>query len=286
MGGGFNALLGRYANRIGGASFPLDGDIIRLQANEGATTLHGGPAGFDSAVWTVESFADAPDPTLVLQHLSPDGDQGFPGDLGVRAIYRLNGDRLQLVLEATCSAPTVVNLSAHPYFNLAGADSGDVLGHLLEIDADAYLPTDSRLIPTGEIRAVAGTPFDFRRAKPIGAHIREPDDQLIHGAGYDHCFVLRGGAVSEARKVATLYEPNGGRGLQILTTQPGLQIYAGNRLDGSRIGAGGKLYRQSAGISLEPQGFPDAPNHPAFPSTRLNPSEKYRAILEFFFFTL
>jgi len=282
-GGAFGALLGRNANRIAGGSFTLDGRTYRLPTNDGTSTLHGGPMGFDKVFWDVLSATAGPTPALVLMHVSPDGDQGFPGELSVRATYRLDGDSLSLEFEARTTKSTPVSLSAHPYFNLAGAANGDVLDHVVTIVSDAFLPTDDKQIPTGEIRAVAGTPFDFRQPTPLGARIRQSDCQLIYGAGYDHCFVLGSRPPAAPSLAARVRDPASGRVLEIHTTQPGLQLYTGNKLNGSVTGRGGVIYRQSAGFALEPQGFPDAPHHPAFPSTILHPSETYIAIIRYRF---
>lgn len=270
--GSFGALLGRTANRIAGGAFELDGHRYTLSRNEGTSTLHGGAVGFDKVLWrAVESS-----PTrLALHHLSPDGDQGFPGELSVTATYRLDGGTLWLTFEARATKPTPVSLSAHPYFNLSGPEAPDVLDHEATINAGAYLPTDAAQIPTGELRAVGGTPLDFRSAMRIGARIRAPDPQLLFGKGYDHYFVLDTSPESAPVLAARLREPRSGRTLEILTTQPGLQFYTGNNLNGSVAGRGG-AYRQSAGLAFEPQGFPDAVNHPDFPSTILRPGDTYR----------
>jgi aldose 1-epimerase len=282
-GGAFGALLGRNANRIAGGSFTLDGRTYHLPTNDGTSTLHGGPVGFDKVFWKVASATIEPVPVLVLTHVSPDGDQGFPGELSVRAAYCLDGDSLWLEFAAHTTKPTLVSLSAHPYFNLAGAESGDVLNHVVTIQSNTFLPTDARQIPSGEIRPVAGTPFDFRRPAPLGARIRRADPQLIYGAGYDQCFVLGSGQAVAPRLAARALDPKSGRVLELHTTQPGLQLYTGNKLNGSVAGRGGVIYRQSAGFAFEPQGFPDAPHHPAFPSTILRPGENYRAIIRYRF---
>lgn len=221
--------------------------------------------------------------TLVLTHLSPDGDQGFPGALSVRATYRLEGDSLWLEFEARTTKPTLVNLSAHPYFNLAGADSGDALDHVVTIPADKFLPTDDKQIPTGEFRPVAATPFDFREPTPLGARIRCADPQLIYATSYDQCFVLGTGQAPTPRLAARAFDPTSGRVLEIHTTQPGLQLYTGNKLNGSIAGRKGIIYRQSVGFALEPQGFPDAPHHPEFPSTIVRPGENATAIIRYRF---
>jgi aldose 1-epimerase len=269
-GGSFGALLGRVANRIAGGRFVLDGQLHHLPTNEGTSTLHGGPAGFGSLLWTVAEATGGPSPRLVLTHTSPDGDMGFPGELVVQATYRLAGDTLWLEFEASTTRPTLVNLSAHPYFNLAGERSSTVLDHEMTIAAAAFLPTDRAQIPTGEQRPVAGTPFDFRVPTALGARIRAADEQILAAAGYDHCFVLNGSSPA-----ARLRDPLSGRVLELHTDQPGLQLYTGNRLDGSVAGRGG-TYRQSAGVALEAQGLPDAIHHAGFPSVVLRPDETYR----------
>jgi aldose 1-epimerase len=265
----FGALLGRYANRIAGARFDLDGRQFVLLQNDGASTLHGGPGGFHHLTWDVVSHS----PTeLVLQHISPDGDQGFPGEVSARARYRLDRSTLWLTLTATTTQPTVLNLSTHPYFNLAGPHADDVADQELSVFADAFLPTDSQQIPTGEIRNVAGSAFDFR--KPTLLRERLP-------GAIDHCFVL-GAPSAQPRLAARLAHPPTGRMLELHTTQPGLQIYAANKFNGSLPGRGG-AYQRWAGLALEPQHFPDAPNRPNFPATALRPGETFRSINGFVF---
>jgi len=281
-GGAFGALLGRNANRIAGGRFTIDAHTYRLATNEGTSTLHGGPLGFDKLYWQVASVTVESGSAIVLTHVSPDGDQGFPGELSVQATYRLDGDFLWLEFEAHTTKSTLVSLSAHPYFNLAGPQSGSVLDHIVTIASEAFLPTDDKQIPTGEIRSVAGTPFDFREPTSLKARIRQADPQLIAGQGYDHYFVLGTGAPQTPRFAARALDPSSGRVLEIHTTQPGLQLYTGNQLNGSVAGRGG-IYRQSAGFALEPQGFPDAPHHPSFPSTILRPGEKYLATIGYRF---
>ncbi|MGH7091413.1 MAG: aldose epimerase family protein [Stellaceae bacterium] len=282
-GGAFGAVLGRNANRIAGGSFTLDGRTYQLPTNDGTSTLHGGPVGFDKVFWKIVSASTGPAPALVLTHVSPDGDQGFPGALSVQATYRLVDDSLWLEFKAHTTKPTVVSLSAHPYFNLAGAAAGDVLDHVITIASDTFLPTDDKQIPTGEIRSVAGTPFDFRQPTPLGARIRKADPQLIYGTGYDQCFVLGMGQAPSPRFAARAVDPASGRAVEIHTTQPVLQLYTGNKLNGSLAGRGSVIYRQSAGFAFEPQGFPDAPHHPEFPSTVLRLAEEYAAKIRYRF---
>jgi aldose 1-epimerase len=271
-GGSFGALLGRTANRIAGGRLVIDGVEHRLSQNENGNTLHGGARGFNKQFWAV---VDAGPSHLALALDSPDGDQGFPGDVHVEAVWRLDGAALSLTLTATTTRPTPLSLSAHPYFNLDGPGSLHCLDHEIEIAADQILETDARQIPTGIMLPVADTPFDFRQPHTIGARIREPDPQLRHGKGYDHCFVLARGKAGALRRAARVRSRSSGRTLDILTTHPSIQFYSGNNLNGSAAGRGG-LYRQSAGFAIEPQGFPDAPNHPNFPSTILRPGERYR----------
>lgn len=282
-GGAFGALLGRSANRIADGNFTLDGQTYRLSTNDVENTLHGGAIGFDKALWTMAAAEGGPTPRLVLPHVSADGDQGFPGEVSVEATYRLDGDRLTLELQAHTTQPTIINLSAHPYFNLAGAANGDVLGHEVTIAADAFLPTDDKQIPTGEIAPVAGTPFDFRQPMPLGARIRQAHPQLFHGFGYDQCFVL-GTRIPDSPKLAVqVRDPISGRALEVHTDQPGVQVYTGNKLNGAFAGHGGIIYRQSAGLAIEPQGFPDAPHHPGFPSTVVRPGDTYRRVIRYHF---
>ena len=282
-GGSFGAILGRCANRIGGGKFELDGRTYHLATNDRGNTLHGGPAGFGEVVWRVEDAQGGDAPRLVLSHMSLDGDEGFPGALTAHASYSLDGDTLRLVLEASTDQPTVVNLSAHPYFNFAGVAHHDILSHEVTIHAAAFLPTDAKQIPTGEVRPVAGTPFDFRQPLALGARIREADPQLLLGLGYDVCFALHGGEADQPRLAASARDPASGRGIEILTTQPGLQLYSGNMLNGSVVGRDGVAFRQSAGFAFEAQGFPDAPNHPEFPSAVLRPGMAYRQVIAYRF---
>jgi aldose 1-epimerase len=273
----FGALLGRNANRIAFGRFTLDGHTYELSKNDRGSTLHGGALGFDKVFWRVETFDST---RLVLGHISPDGDQGFPGRLSVRATYRLEGHSLSLTLEAETTKATPVSLSAHPYFNLAGPPFGDILDHQVLIEADVFLPTDATQIPTGEVRQVQETAFDFRRPVSAGQRIRQADPQLLYGKGYDHYFILKNGAQATPRLAARAHDPKSGRRLEILTTQPGLQFYSGNNLNGSIAGRD-DIYRQSAGLAFEPQGFPNAPNQVQFPTTILRPGTPYREVIEY-----
>jgi aldose 1-epimerase len=270
------ASIGRFSNRIAGGVFMLDGKRYDLVKSDGAHTLHGGAVGYDKVLWRIEQAGPS---SVTLAYSSPDGEQGFPGALEARVTYRLTEENeLAVMYEARTDALTVVGLTQHAYFNLGGADSGrTILAHRLTVDADAFTPVDAGLIPTGEIRAVAGTAFDFRQPKEVGAHLSDGDDeQLRRGRGYDHNFVLRGGRARDPKFAARLEEPVSGRVLEIFTTEPGLQFYSGNFLDGRLIGKGGAPYQRNDGLCLEPQQFPDAPNQPGFPSARLNPGETYR----------
>ena len=268
------AVAGRFANRIAGGRFSLDGRTVVLPVNDPPNTLHGGPEGFAKRLWHAESAA--PD-RLVLTRRSGDGEMGFPGNLDVRVTYSLPEDGLvRIDYAAWTDRPTVLNLTNHSYFNLAGEGAGDVFGHEVRIFADAFTPTDAVQIPTGEIRAVAGTPLDFREATALGARIREGDPQIVRAKGYDHNFVLRGEA-GTLRPAAVCRDPVSGRQLAVATTQPGLQLYSGNTLDGTLAGPSGRTYRSGDGVCFETQGFPDAPNQPGFPSTVLRPGERFAA---------
>ncbi|RAK43039.1 aldose 1-epimerase [Actinoplanes lutulentus] len=265
----FGAIIGRFGNRIAKGRFTLDGSEYSVPLNNGPNSLHGGLSGFDRQSWKCQQVEGS----LTLSHVSPDGDQGYPGELSVTVTYTLTSDNaLRIDYAAVTDAPTVVNLTNHSYFNLAGAGSGDVYGHLMQIHADGFLPVDAGLIPSGEIAPVDGTAMDFREPIAIGARIRSNEEQLLLGGGYDHNWVLRG---SGLREVARVVEPVHGRTLTVLTTEPGVQFYSGNFLTGTFAGAGGAAYRQGDGFALETQHFPDSPNHPAFPSTTLLPGATY-----------
>jgi aldose 1-epimerase len=273
----FGALVGRVANRIAGGRFELDGRAYRLATNDGPHHLHGGRRGFDRHLWRASMAPERA--ALQLKLVSPDGDEGYPGELSVRATYSVAEEGvLRLECVATTTAPTLVNLTNHGYFNLAG--SGDVLGHELAIDADAYCVVDSTLIPTGDTRSVNGTPFDFRQPTPIGRGLESSDPQLAIAGGYDHCFVLRDGAAAARglRHACTLVDPRSGRRLRIETDQPAVQFYSGNFLDGTACGPGGVRYGRHAGLCLETQHFPDAPHHRAFPSIELRPGRRYATV--------
>ncbi len=269
------ALVGRYANRIGKARFSLNGREFPLLVNNGPNHLHGGKAGFSHAVFAVCERLTDRGPTLTLYHSSPDGDEGYPGNLELRVVYTLTDtDELRLDYLACTDRDTVLNLTNHAYFNLAGEGSGDVLGHVLLLNADLFTPVDENLIPTGEIRPVQGTPLDFTTPKAIGTDIRSGSPFLRHTRGFDHNFVLRKSCEGELTLAARVHEPKSGRVMEAWTTEPGVQFYSGNWLD--MAGKGGKRYTAQAGFCLEAQHFPDSPNQSAFPSTWLRAGQIYR----------
>jgi aldose 1-epimerase len=269
----FGAMVGRYGNRIAGAKFTLGGKEFKLAANNGPNSLHGGLKGFDKVVWTAKSLATPGGPALELSYVSKDGEEGFPGNLSVTAVYTLTDDNgLKLEYTATTDKETIVNLTQHSYFNLAG--KGDVLNHEVMINADKFTPTDKNLIPTGELQPVKGTPFDFRKPTAIGARINQDDEQLKFGGGYDQNFVIdkpRG----KLGLMARVYEPTTGRVLEVLSSEPGLQFYTGNHLGGTISGKGGWAYKARNAFCMEPQHYPDSPNHPEFPSAVLKPGQEY-----------
>jgi aldose 1-epimerase len=273
----FGAVVGRYANRIARGRFALEGRTYRLATNNGPNHLHGGLKGFDKVVWKAASFQRGDSFGVEFQHTSPDGDEGYPGTVQASVTYTLTS-RNQLLVEyrATTDRATPVNLSQHSYFNLGGGGSGPILGHVLTIDADRYTPVDSTLIPTGELAPVANTPFDFRAPTAIGARIGQDHPQLRYGKGYDHNFVLNRSSSALIHAVRVV-EPASGRTLDISTTEPGLQFYSGNFLDGSIKGKSGHGYGHRTALVLETQHFPDSPNHPNFPSTILKPGQEYRS---------
>jgi aldose 1-epimerase len=269
----FGAIVGRFANRIGGAQFSLEGVEYHVTANERGNILHGGRRGFDKVLW---SGAKVDDQTVEFTYLSKDGEEGFPGNLQVRVRYSLSdANELKIEYSATTDTPTVVNLANHSYFNLAGQGARDILGHQLMIDANEYTPVNSGLIPTGKMELVANTAFDFTTPRAVGERINADDEQIRFGHGYDHNWVLT--KKEGLRLAATVYEPGSGRMMEAWTTEPGLQFYSGNGLNGRITGKGGKVYLQRSAFCMEPQHFPDSPNEPAFPSTELKPGETYQS---------
>jgi aldose 1-epimerase len=275
----FGVTVGRYANRIAGGRFTLDGKEYQLPQNDHGQSLHGGGKGFDKVVWKVVSVQSGPVASVVLSHVSPDGDSGYPGKLTVTVTYTLdNAGNLGIVYEASTDKPTIVNMTNHAIFNLAGEGStGGAMEHRLTLPASAYTPVNAALIPTGERRAVAGGVFDFRKARVLSDGLRDGrDEQIVAGRGYDHNFALDKGLTAKPELAARLEDPASGRVLEVLSTEPGVQVYTGNFLDGTLIGKGGHLYRMGDGIALEPQKFPDSPNHPDFVSARVDPGKPYR----------
>jgi len=272
----FGALIGRYGNRIGKAKFTLNGTEYKLAANNGPNSLHGGVAGFDKKVWKAREIPGQEGKVLELKYTSKDGEEGYPGTLDVTVTYSLTDDNeLRIDYSATTDKDTVVNLTNHTYFNLNGAGVGNILDHQVMINADRFTPVDSTLIPTGELKPVAGTPFDFLQPHAIGERIDGKDQQLVYGKGYDHNWVLNtGGDLSKV--AARVVAPMTGRVMEVRTTEPGLQFYTGNFLDGTITGKDGKIYGHRAGFCMETQHFPDSPNKPSFPSTVLKPGSQYR----------
>ena len=270
----FGSVVGRYANRIANGAFLLDGVKYNTPVNNGPNTLHGGPAGWHSVVWDAEIIKDSKFPSVKFSYLSPDMEAGFPGTVKAAVTYTWT-DNNEIIMDYVCSTDkkTVLNITNHAYFNLHGAGSGDILDHVVTIKAAAFTPVDSVMIPTGEIRPVAGTPFDFNTPHAIGERIGENYDQLVIGRGYDHNYILD----NKDEVDATVYEPVSGRVLEVITDQPGLQLYTGNFLDGKQKGHGGKAYNYRSGLCLESGHYPDSPNHTAFPSTVLNPGETLKS---------
>jgi aldose 1-epimerase len=276
----FGATVGRYGNRIGGGQFSIDGKTYTLPKNDGNNTLHGGIVGFNKKVWKAREIASKDGESLELSYSSADGEEGFPGNLSAKVVFTLPAERNELKIDytATTDKDTVLNLTNHSYFNLAGEGNGDILDHVLTLHAKQFTPVDKTLIPTGELRDVAGTPLDFTSATAIGKRINESDEQLVFGKGYDHNWVLgRSGSGNGLTIAAEAYDPKSGRKLEVLTTEPGVQFYSGNFLDGTAKGKGNKAYAQRAAFCLETQHFPDSPNHPNFPSTVLKPNSVFHS---------
>ena len=278
----FGAIIGRFGNRIANGKFSLNGTDYQLATNDGANHLHGGVQGFDKKVWNMVPFSTQNSAGVTLSLVSPDGDQGYPGELTTQVTYTLtNKNTLDMQFVAKTNKPTIINMTQHSYFNLAG--KGDILDHQMQINSNAITPVDGGLIPTGELMQVAGTPFDFRNPKAIGKEINVDDEQLKLGKGYDHNFVLKNKPNHDLIEAANVYEPSSGRTLTVYTEEPAVQFYSGNFLDGSSKQASGLVHKQRSGFCLEPQHFPDAPNQPTFPSTTLMPGEVYstRIVYEF-----
>lgn len=274
----FGSVVGRYGNRIGKGQFTLDGKSYQIPVNNGANALHGGPIGFDQHLWQGKEVPNGVEFTLV----SPDGDMGFPGTLTAHVKYTVEGDTLRLDYSATTDKDTVLNITNHSYFNLNGDDQGDILGHKIEIKSEKFTPVDAGLIPTGEFTPVAGTPLDFRKPETIGARINDNTEQMQRGGGYDFNFVVDGSA-GTLRPAAVVTDPASGRKMTVETTEPGVQFYSGNFLDGTFTGRHGNKYQKHAGLCLETQHFPDSPNHPNFPSTVLHPGRTFHSTTTFTF---
>ncbi len=276
----FGAITGRYANRIASGRFSLDGQEYTLALNDGANSLHGGDIGFDKRIWSVRELAKGLNPSLELSYTSTDGEEGYPGRLVTKVTYTLDEENeLRIDYAAVTDAPTVINLTNHSYFNLLGEGEGTIYDHILVLNADRYTPVNQNLIPTGELAAVADTPFDFRNAKAIGAGVRAAHPQVVLAQGYDLNFALNreGLGAGELGFAAKVYEPRYGRSMEVWTTEPGIQFYSGNFLDSTLVGASSRMYRQGDGLALETQHFPNSPNQPEFPSTVLRPGNRYES---------
>jgi aldose 1-epimerase len=282
----FGALIGRYGNRIGHAEFKIDGTAYTLAKNNGENSLHGGLKGFNKALWDAKDVSKDGEPSLELKYVSKDGEEGFPGNLSVTVIYTLtNKNELKIDYSATTDKKTVVNLTNHSYFNLSGPGSGDILKDVLRVNADKFTPVDAGLISTGELKSVEGTPFDFRNPTEIGARIEADDEQIKLGKGYDHNFVLNKEKPNGLSFAVRVEDPASGRVMEVWTTEPGVQFYTSNFLDGSVHGKGGIEYGRRTALCLETQHFPDSPNKPSFPSVLLSPGQKYHTTTVYKFST-
>ncbi|WP_080507596.1 aldose epimerase family protein [Bryobacter aggregatus] len=276
----FGAVVGRYGNRIAKGKFTLEGKEYQLATNNGPNALHGGLQGFSKRFWKPALSGN----TLTLDYTSADMEEGYPGELKVRVVYRLTDDNaLQIDYTANTNKTTVLNVTNHSYFNLTGPSGKDILGHILKLNASKFTPVDATLIPTGELRPVAGTPFDFLKPTAIGARMDQKEQQIQHGGGYDHNFVLDKSGAAGPQQAAEVYDPISGRVLTVSTTEPGVQFYTGNFLDGTFQGKGGKAYTKRMAFCLETQHYPDSPNHPAFPTTTLKPGQTYKSTTVFRF---
>ena len=284
----FGSTVGRFANRLAGGRFKLDGKTWQTPINNGANALHGGTLGFDKVLWDVTSVKSGPTASVTLRYVSPDGDQGYPGTMTVDAIYSLDeNDDLRIEYVATTDRPTIANITNHAYWNLSGEGSANgAMGHVVTIPAESYLPTDSGAIPTGEYRPVAGTVFDFRKPTAIGERVRDAsDEQIVFGRGYDHNWVIGRQVTADQHLMARVEDPASGRGFELWSNQPGLQMYSGNFFDATSHGKSRKIYRMGDALVMEPQIFPDAPNQKNFPNARLAPGETYRNVMTYRFTT-
>jgi aldose 1-epimerase len=286
----FGSVVGRHANRIANGTFTLDGVTYRLATNNGPNHLHGGPGGWHAVIWEPEPFEANDSAGVILRYTSADGEEGYPGRVDATVVYTLNDrNELSIDYEAVTDKPTIVNMTHHSFFNLAGRNVADVLGHELTIDADSYLPVNATMIPTGEVAPVRDSPFDFRKPAVVGARIGEPHEQLLRARGYDHTFVLNGRAPAGrsdggvCAHAARVVEPTSGRTLHVATTEPGLQFYSGNNLDGSMVSRDGRVLVTRSALCLEPHHYPDSPNQPHFPTTILRPGEMYTSRTVFTF---
>jgi aldose 1-epimerase len=282
----FGAIIGRYGNRIGGAKFTLDGKECTLAANNGPNNLHGGPMGFHKQIWDAKEIKGKTSAGIEFTYISKDGEEGFPGTMTTKVTYTLtNNNEFRIDYKATTDKPTICNLTHHSYFNLSGEGSGDILGTEIKLNCSKYTPVDSTLITTGEIVDVKGTPFDFRKSTVIGARVNDSNEQLKFGKGYDHNWVIDRKGQKGLVLAATAYDPTSGRSMDVLTTEPGIQMYVGNFLDGTLVGKAGKPYNFRSGFCLETQHYPDSPNKPKWPSVTLRPGKTYKTTTVYKFYT-